>query len=100
MTTGASLFAGIGGFDLAMHRAGIDVTFASEIDRDCRGVLGRHFPGTTLAGDIREVTASDILKPGFEPASGIITAGWPCQGNSVAGTLRAPHQARLSVCVT
>ena len=37
--TGVSLFAGIGGLDLAMKRAGVRVEAAVEIDRDCRGVL-------------------------------------------------------------
>ena len=42
--TAVSLFAGIGGFDLALERAGVSVVAAVEIDPDCRGVLRRHFP--------------------------------------------------------
>jgi len=34
---------------------------------------------------VTEVTGDQLRAAGFVPARGIITAGWPCQGNSVAG---------------
>jgi len=83
--TAVSLFAGIGGFDLALERCGVKVTAAVEIDADCRSVLTRHFPKTTRFGDVTEVTGDQLFATGFVPGRGIITAGWPCQGNSVAG---------------
>lgn len=83
--TGVSLFAGIGGFDLAMQRAGISVRAAVEIDPRCRQVLARHFPGTTLHEDVTEVSAGELRAAGFVPRRGVVCAGWPCQGNSVAG---------------
>jgi DNA (cytosine-5)-methyltransferase 1 len=83
--TAVSLFAGIGGFDLALQRSGVRVVAAVEIDEGCRGVLARHFPGTRLFSDVREVTGADLRAAGLVPERGIITAGWPCQGNSVAG---------------
>ena len=83
--TAVSLFAGVGGFDEAARRAGVDVVAAVEIDPDCRGVLARHFPDVKLFSDVREVTGDDLRAAGFVPGRGIITAGWPCQGNSVAG---------------
>ena len=46
--TAVSLFAGIGGFDLALERAAVNVVAAVEIDPDCRGVLARHFPRTAM----------------------------------------------------
>jgi len=79
------LFAGIGGFDLAMERAGVNVTFACEIDPACRGVLARHFPEAQVLPDVTEVGSHHIYNSGFCPGQGILTAGWPCQGNSVAG---------------
>jgi DNA (cytosine-5)-methyltransferase 1 len=83
--TGASLFAGIGGFEEAMRRAGVRACAAVEIDPYCRGVLARHFPGTALFSDAAEVTSDQLRSAGFVPERGILTAGWPCQGNSQAG---------------
>jgi len=83
--TGVSLFAGVGGFDLAMQRNGIDVVAAVEIDPKARAVLARHFPETTLFNDVTEVTGDDLRSAGFIPDRGIITGGFPCQDLSVAG---------------
>lgn len=83
--TAVSLFAGIGGFDLALTRAGVRVVAAVEIDPDARNILRRHFPDVSLFDDVCEVTGDQLRAAGFIPERGIITAGWPCQGNSVAG---------------
>lgn len=83
--TAVSLFAGIGGFDLALQRAGVEVVAAVEIDDAARGVIADRFPDTRLFTDVRKVTGDDLRAAGFVPERGIITAGWPCQGNSVAG---------------
>lgn len=83
--TAVSLFAGVGGIDLALERAGVTVVAAVEIDPAARGVLADRFPEATLFTDVTEVTADDLRAAGFVPERGIISAGWPCQGNSVAG---------------
>lgn len=83
--TAVSLFAGIGGFDLALERAGVRVAAAVEIDADCRSVLRRQFPQTAIFSDVTEVTVEQLRAAGFVPGSGVLCAGWPCQGNSVAG---------------
>ena len=83
--TAISAFAGVGGFDLALSRAGVNVTAAIEIDDKARGVLRQHFPATSLFTDIREVTGDQLLSTGFNPETGILAGGWPCQGHSVAG---------------
>ena len=44
MLTGVSLFAGVGGFDLAMTRKGIKVVATVEIDKKCNEVLAKRFP--------------------------------------------------------
>lgn len=92
--TAVSLFAGIGGFDLALARAGVEVAAAVEIDLACRAVLARHFPRTTLFPDVSEVTVDQLLAAGLVPDRGILTAGWPCQGNSVAGHRRGMADPR------
>lgn len=85
MLTGVSLFAGIGGFDLAMERNGVKVVATVEIDKSCNKVLARHFPSATQFTDIQQVTGKDLINAGFDPSNGIITGGFPCQDLSVAG---------------
>ena len=80
-----SLFAGIGGFDLALSNAGVKVCASVEIDNKCRDVLAKHFPDTKLFSDIKDVTGDQLRAAGFIPERGIITAGFPCQDLSVAG---------------
>lgn len=83
--TGVSLFAGVGGFDLAMERQGVKVVASVEIDKKCQEILAKHFPNSTIFNDITEVTGNDLIGAGFEPSRGIITGGFPCQDVSVAG---------------
>jgi DNA (cytosine-5)-methyltransferase 1 len=83
--TGVSLFAGIGGFDLAMERNNIDVVASVEIDKKASAILARHFPKSTLFEDVTEVTGEQLIEAGFDPRNGIITGGFPCQDLSVAG---------------
>jgi DNA (cytosine-5)-methyltransferase 1 len=83
--TGVSLFAGVGGFDLAMERNGVEVVANVEIDKQCQKVLAKHFPSAKQFSDITDVKGSDLIAAGFEPSRGIITGGFPCQDLSVAG---------------
>jgi DNA (cytosine-5)-methyltransferase 1 len=92
--TAVSLFAGIGGFDLALERSGADVVAAVEINEECRGVLARHFPQTALFNDVTEVTGDQLRAAGFVPERGIITGGFPCQDLSVAGRRKGLAGAR------
>lgn len=85
MLTGVSLFAGIGGFDLAMERNGVKVVATVEIDKKCNEVLAQHFPFAQQFTDVKEVTGKDFINAGFNPERGIITGGFPCQDLSVAG---------------
>lgn len=74
MTVG-SLFAGIGGFDLAAERVWgpACVKWQVEIDDWCRRVLAKHWPEVTRYSDIREVTGDEL-----EPVD-LICGGFPCQ---------------------
>jgi len=83
--TGVSLFAGVGGFDLAMERNGVKVVATVEIDKKCNEVLAKHFPSAKQFTDVKEVTGKELINAGFNPARGIITGGFPCQDLSVAG---------------
>lgn len=77
------LFAGIGGFHLALTQLGHECVFASEIDEDLRNVYLENFPDThgIVYGDIRE--CKDKV-----PAHDILCAGFPCQPFSKSGTQR------------
>lgn len=92
--TAISLFAGVGGFDLAFQRAGVKVTAAVEIDKKCREVLALHFPKTKLFDDVKEVTGEQLRATGFIPERGIIAGGFPCQDLSIAGLRRGLDGAR------
>ena len=83
--TAVSLFAGVGGFDLALERNGVKVVASVEIDKKASAVLAQHFPNSKLFGDITEVTGEQLIAAGFDPRNGIITGGFPCQDLSVAG---------------
>ena len=85
MRTGVSLFAGVGGFDLAMKRQGVKVVANVEIDKACQQVLAKHFPDAKQFSDIQQVKGSDLIDAGFIASGGIITGGFPCQDLSVAG---------------
>lgn len=79
-----SLFAGIGGFDLALERAGAEVVASVEIDKHARKVLAKRFPKTHLLEDVQEVTGEHLFKLGFD-SNGVIVGGFPCQDLSNAG---------------
>ena len=85
MKTAVSLFAGVGGFDLALERNGVKVVASVEIDKKAQEVLRRHFPNLTIFGDVTEVTGEQLIEAGFDPINGVITGGFPCQDLSVAG---------------
>lgn len=74
----ASFFAGIGGFDLGLERAGMQVVFQSEINNFCRAVLRKHWPSVKLEGDIAELEGRDI------PDADLWCGGFPCQDVSLA----------------
>ena len=49
--THASIFSGIGGFDLAAEWAGWTNMFNCEIDDFCRNILNYHFPNAQQYAD-------------------------------------------------
>lgn len=81
------LFAGIGGFHLALHNLGAECVFASEWDENARKTYEHNlkrispelFQEGNFAGDITQVNKDEI--PDFD----ILCAGFPCQPFSQAG---------------
>ncbi len=74
-----SLFAGIGGFDLGLERAGMTCVGQVEIDPYCRAVLAKHWPAVKRMEDIRDVKGDEFELPD------VICGGFPCTDISVAG---------------
>lgn len=74
----ASLFAGIGGFDLAFKKAGIPTSLMCEIDPVAQHVLKKRFPKVNLIDDVRSVSE-------LPNNTDILCAGFPCQDLSSAG---------------
>lgn len=72
------LFAGLGGFHLALSALGHKCIFASEIDKDLRAVYKKNFR-IDPKGDIRSINEADI------PTHDVLCAGFPCQPFSKAG---------------
>jgi DNA (cytosine-5)-methyltransferase 1 len=75
----ASFFAGIGGFDLGLERAGMEVVFQCEINKFCQKVLKEHWPNIPIFSDIKDVKPNDIPKE-----TQVWAGGFPCQDLSLA----------------
>lgn len=82
------LFAGLGGFHLALSHLGCQCVFASEIKEDLQCLYRNNFPGTPIAGDITQIAPAEI------PAHDILCAGFPCQPFSQAGKRQGFHDEK------
>lgn len=78
--TQLELFAGIGGFGLAGHWAGIETVCQVEIDPFCRRVLEKNFPHAHKHDDIHTFDGRQ-----WRGSVDIVSGGFPCQPYSHAG---------------
>jgi DNA (cytosine-5)-methyltransferase 1 len=76
----ASLFSGIGGFELAAEALGWKTLFTCEIDSFCQRILSYYWPGAVHYKDIKQFNAKE-----FKGQIDILTGGFPCQPFSLAG---------------
>lgn len=84
------LFAGIGGFHLALKSFGAECVFASEWDKYAQQTYYANF-GMMPAGDITTIHEKEI------PAHDLLCAGFPCQAFSISGKQRGFADSRGSL---
>lgn len=85
----ASIFSGLGGFDLAAEWMGWDNVFSCEINPFCNTILKYYWPHAIHYTDIRQTD--------FTPWRGkvdILTGGFPCQPFSSAGKRKGTDDDR------
>ncbi len=75
--TTVGLFAGVGGIEYGLAKAGHSTDLFCEIDPAARNVLKTRFPGVPCATDITQLQSL--------PKCDVVTAGFPCQDLSQAG---------------
>jgi DNA (cytosine-5)-methyltransferase 1 len=83
-----SLFAGIGGIDLGLERAGHTCVGQVEIDDYATCVLEKHWPDTPRLRDVREFEGHEFGE--FD----LLTGGYPCQPFSMAGQRKGEQDER------
>jgi DNA (cytosine-5)-methyltransferase 1 len=84
-----SIFSGCGGLDLGFNRAGFNIIWANEYDKEIWETYQKNHPNTTLdRRDIRTISSADI------PDCVGIIGGPPCQSWSEGGSQRGIDDAR------
>lgn len=84
-----SFFAGAGGLDLGFQKAGFNVVWANEYDKDIWETYEKNHPNTTLdRRSIVEINSDEV------PECDGIIGGPPCQSWSEAGSLRGINDKR------
>lgn len=77
--TVGSLFSGIGGIDLGLQRAGMEIRWHAETDRYASRVLEKHWPGIPNHGDVTQIDFRRVERVQ------VLAGGFPCQDISNAG---------------
>lgn len=75
--TVVGLFAGIGGLELGLKRAGLGTELLCEIEPSAQVVLRKHFDDVPLESDITRLQSL--------PSVDVVAAGFPCQNLSLVG---------------
>ncbi|HRH25238.1 MAG TPA: DNA cytosine methyltransferase [Candidatus Paceibacterota bacterium] len=81
------LFAGIGGFRIALEKSGGKCVFSSEWDTNSQKTYATNF-GDTPHGDITKIDEKMI------PKHNVLCAGFPCQAFSISGKMKGFSDTR------
>lgn len=65
-----SLFSGIGGLEKGLERAGMEVVYQAEYDKQARRVLARHWPDVHRYEDVHDVGSGQL--PEYDRQRGVI----------------------------
>lgn len=77
------LFSGIGGFHKGLEDSGFKFGWSgySEINKYAKSIYQKHFSGAEALGDVSNINVRELPRAD----KWIVTGGWPCQDNSIAG---------------
>lgn len=87
--THVSLFSGVGGLDLGFRAAGFKTLWANDIDPDACETFKENLGDVIVEGDIRTITLPDL-----KDRVDVLSAGFPCQPFSNAGSRRGVSDSR------
>jgi DNA (cytosine-5)-methyltransferase 1 len=81
------LFAGVGGFRIALEAAGFECVGYVEVDKFARKAYEANFDteGEWTGHDIRDITDKEIRELGKQRKIDLVAGGFPCQSFSIVG---------------
>ncbi len=84
-----SLFSGCGGLDLGFKKAGFNIVWANDFDKDAVKTYQKNLGMEIVLGDITKISSSNI-----PDNPDVVLGGFPCQGFSVANNKRSMEDKR------
>jgi DNA (cytosine-5)-methyltransferase 1 len=91
------LFSGFGGFSLAADWAGIKTAAFCEIEEYPQKVIRKNYPGIPIFNDVRDINKQWLTERGVignGRTINLVTAGYPCQGESYVGERKGANDDR------
>lgn len=88
-----SLFAGVGGMDLAAEWAGVETVAFCEIEPFCQRVLRKHWPHVPIFDDVKKLNKEELERAGISGIN-IVAGGYPCQPYSLTGERKGEKDDR------
>jgi DNA (cytosine-5)-methyltransferase 1 len=85
------LFSGIGGIELAFKKAGFNILWANEVDKNACITYKLNHYHKLFEKDLRQLKTTDVSKVD------VITGGFPCQAFSVAGYRKGFNDERGNI---